>query len=193
MLVKKLCEVPDSIFDLAQYEIKAIDWNSIDDNRSKLKVFYTSKSVHLRTYNLQKGQLPPENAIDWAYIVDTAENMNETPKYPNVMNLVNWVYDTVKGIRLGRVLIANVEPYGEIKAHIDPFDYFAIHSRFHIPFKTSLDVLFHDGSKSNFEHMPYKTLCQLNNRIMHGMINYGSNNRIHLIIDIALPGGNKVF
>ena len=193
MLVQQITQVPDELFAQAKEEIDNIPWDQIVDPRAKTSVFNTSKAIHVRIHRPPKDKPMPTTVDGWSVIVDTIDNPYEIDKYPKVMQLVDWIYKTVNGVRLGRVMIIKVESGGEVSLHIDPLTYFEVHSRFHVPFKTNLDVIFHSGDKTVGEHMPYQTLCRLNNRAEHAMSNGGSEDRIHLLVDIETPSGNQIF
>lgn len=193
MLVQHICQVPDTLFTQANTEILNTDWGKIIDPRSNRAVFSTSTAIHLRIHKPPIGTPLPVSIPEWSAIVDTIDNPNTINKYPEIMKLSNWVLQRVHGIHIGRVMIIKVEAGGVIDAHIDPCAYFDIHSRFHIPFKTNTNVVFHNGSGLDTEHMPFKMLCRLNNKSMHAMNNNSTEDRIHLLIDIEVSGGNKIF
>jgi hypothetical protein len=193
MLVQKICQIPDDLFYYAAEEIDNIEWSEVQDPRSKTSVFSTSKAIHLRVHRPPENKPWPNTVEGWSAIVETIDNPYQINNFPKIMSLVNWVYEKVSGVRLGRVMIIKVESGGNVNLHIDPLQYFEVHSRFHIPFKTNINVIFHSGNKDEGEHMPYKTLCRLNNRIEHAMSNNGSEDRIHLLIDVETPSGNEIF
>jgi len=92
--------------------------------------------------------------------------------------LIDWIYNTVNGIGLGKVMIVNLEPYGIVGDHVDDGPYFDQHARFHVPIKTTTGMTFKG------EHMPIGHLCCLNNSGVHGGINNSEIERIHLIVDV---------
>jgi len=193
MLVKIIQEVPDHIFNPALAEINQINWSNIQDpSRSGRSVFATSTSIHVRRHAV--GNRPyPKTIEEWSVICECEDNPLLEGKFSAVRNLANWMVDTVSGQALGRIMIVNLAPNGRVPAHIDPLDYFAMYSRFHVPFKTNSKVTFSGGPGKPTEHMPYKHLSQLNNRLMHQLDNNSDENRIHVIVDIALEGGNQIF
>lgn len=193
MLVKILQEVPDSIFNPALEEISHIHWNTVQDpSRSSRSVFATSTSIHVRRHAV--GDRPyPTTIKEWSMICECEDNPDVADKFPAVKELAQWMYDAVGGQALGRIMIVNLEPRGRVPIHIDPYDYFAMYSRFHVPVKTNPDVIFSGGPGTPVEHMPYRHLSQLNNRLMHQLDNNSDENRIHVIVDIAVEGGNQIF
>jgi hypothetical protein len=193
MLVQHIKEVPDEIFLEAKEEIDAIDFKSIIDPRAKSEVFNTSTAIHLRVHKPPTDKPLPKTIDEWSVITECVNHSINYVKYPKVINLCKWIYEQVEGIEMGRIMIVNLAPGGIVAPHIDPLDYFEQFSRFHIPFKTNSKVVFNDGSGSSDEHMPYKTLSRLNNRLMHALYNRSAENRIHLITDIKQPNGNQIF
>lgn len=193
MLIKIIQEVPDDIFFPALQEICDIDWESFQDNiRAKYGIFSSSRTIILRKHKL--GDKPtPQTIEDWCMIIECEDNPAYIGKYPNIQHLANWVFNKVNGISFGKIMIVNLLQSGKVDLHIDPNNYFEYYSRFHVPFKTNQQVFFHGVDRSIMEHMPYKNLCQLNNRKIHGLTNNSNENRIHLILDIAVDGGNKIF
>lgn len=193
MLIRTIGPVPDEIFRPALDEINCIDWQSVQDpSRRGNAVFATSTSIHLRRH--QVGNRPmPKTIEEWSVIVECEDNPQYKDKFPSVRQLAHWMYQQVNGIALGRIMIVNLAPRGHVPAHIDPLDYFAMYSRFHVPFKTNNNVTFSGGAGTEKEHMPQGHLSQLNNRLLHQLDNDSDENRIHVIVDIALPGGNQIF
>ena len=124
MLVQQITQVPDELFAQAKEEIDNIPWDQIVDPRAKTSVFNTSKAIHVRIHRPPKDKPMPTTVDGWSVIVDTIDNPYEIDKYPKVMQLVDWIYKTVNGVRLGRVMIIKVESGGEVALHIDPLTYF---------------------------------------------------------------------
>lgn len=180
--VKILNKIPSNIFNTAKDEVLKIDWNNlpIPDRRSEASVFKTSITNHLRVHRIKKDT--PHTIEALSAIVDCID----TPArmlYPSIDKLVNWIYDNVNGIKLGRIMIVKLLPNGIINAHIDPGQYFQEHYRFHVPFITDHNVLFY-GEDNVSAHMPEGFLSQLANRRMHSAENKSNVDRIHLIVDI---------
>ena len=194
MLVKTIAPVPDEIFQPALAEINSINWQQIKDPyRGSAKVFATSTAVHIRTHQPPAGQPMPTTIEEWSVITECANHPENYTKYPGIVNTANWIMQQVSGQALGRIMIIELEPWGHVGLHVDPLDYFAMYSRFHIPFKTNPRVVFSGGAGTANEHMAYQHLCQLNNRLPHSLINRSDQSRIHLLVDIAVEGGNQIF
>jgi hypothetical protein len=194
MLVKILEKVPEDKFNLALKEIEKIDWGQIQDNeRSARSVFSTSKSIHLRTHKIPPNGPIPKSIQEWSMIVECADKEENILKYCHTYNLAIWACNYLNGIKIGRIMIVNLLPGGKVNPHIDPYDYFEVHSRFHIPLITNDNVVFLSGPESETEHMPVGMLSRLNNRTLHSVENRSDALRVHIIIDIAMEGGNTVF
>lgn len=193
MLVKTLQEVPDDIFNPALEEINQINWSEVQDpSRSGRAAFATSTSIHVRRHAV--GNRPyPTSIKEWSMICECEDNPQYAGRFDSVRKLADWMFDTVQGRALGRIMIVNLAPRGQVPIHVDPYDYFAMYSRFHVPFKTNPMVTFSGGFGTPTEHMPYQHLSQLNNRLPHQLDNTSNENRIHVIVDIALEGGNQIF
>ena len=191
-LVHTITEVPDSVFFPALDEIQQINWDNIVDPTRNSAVFNTSKSIHIRRHKIPNGPLP-RSLEEWCNITECENDPHATNTYINVCLAADWIYKQVAGKALGRIMIVRLESKGSVGLHIDPHEYFKMYSRFHIPFKTNDMVLFSGNDISITEHMPVKTLNRLNNRSPHQLINNGNDYRIHLIVDVAINGGNQIF
>jgi hypothetical protein len=99
-------------------------------------------------------------------------------------HLVDWIFNRVSGIRLGRIMIVNLLPNSIIPNHVDPGAYFRNYKRFHVPLVTNEGVVFTGSDIGLDYHMPIGTLCQLNNLGLHGVKNLSTESRIHMIVDI---------
>ena len=185
--------MPSDIFDPVVAEISQIDWQTIEDpSRGNRAVFSSSTSIHVRKHKV--GDRPyPQTIEEWSVLTECEDNPRVLGQYPEVYKMANWMVAQVNGIALGRIMIVNLAPNGTVPPHIAPLDYFAMYSRFHVPIKTNPGVVFSGGPSTEFEHMPQQYLSQLNNRLMHQVNNNSSMNRIHVIVDIALEGGNQIF
>lgn len=193
MLVKHLSQVPTEIFNPALEEIEKINWSDIQDpSRRNNLVFSTSTSIHVRRHRVPNGPLP-KSIEEWSMITECEDAPQYQGQFLAVRQLADWMVQEVNGVALGRIMIVNLAPRGRVPIHIDPLDYFAMYSRFHVPFKTTPAVTFSGGPGTVQEHMPLGQLSQLNNRLPHQLDNDSDLNRIHVIVDIALKGGNQIF
>jgi hypothetical protein len=182
-LIRIVNKVPDYLFNQVSEEVSVIDWNNlpIPDSRRLNPVFSTSITNHLRVHALVPG-VPRTRVFlsDIVECVDTSIRGN----YKSVNDLINWIMAEVNGEKLGRIMIVNLLPGGEVANHIDTGLYFQSHHRFHVPIKTNESVLF-TGPNDTTAHMPTGSLSQLNNRDLHGVKNLSSTERYHVIVDIA--------
>lgn len=107
---------------------------------------------------------------------------------PPVRALVLGVMQRVDGIRLGRVLIARLKPYGDIRSHRDTDQdtagYVQRYARFHLPLETAADVWFrcHDETV----HMAAGELWWFANQEEHEVMNNSGDARLHLIVDVEV-------
>lgn len=191
MLVKIIKCVDDNILLPLLAEISEIRWETITDSRSQNYIFSTSKSIGIRVPKVTSR--PPTTVREWSEILDCVDNLENKLKYINCYRAVEWIYEQVNGIALGRIMIVNLLPGGCVAPHVDPGTYFSKYSRFHIPLITNEQVVFSNSETSPAEHMPYGYLCQLNNLDMHMVRNNSNHSRIHIIADIEVSGGNYIF
>lgn len=193
MLVKKICDVPNDVFINAYNEIVSIDWSSIVDPSRKTtsNVFSTSTSIHLRVHDVDPNN-KPQTMKEYCSIINCVDT-DKVNLYKNCYNLAKFVYDTVNGKRMGRIMIVRLEAGGSVAPHIDPYEYFETYARFHIPLITNDKVVFNGGENTVDEHMPTKHICRLNNRKLHSVENRSDTYRVHVICDIELDGGNNIF
>lgn len=182
--IKLLCKVPDDIFLAAKNEVLLIDWNNlpVPDMRSSRGVFKATKSNHLRVHNTKPDT--PDTYEARADIIDCVDTKARS-LYPHIKTLTDWVFREVGGKQLGRVMIVNLAPGGEVVSHRDLGAYFSFYYRFHLPFMTASEVAFTGPPQSEGLHMEEQYLYQLQNQNLHGVYNRSECNRIHLILDIA--------
>lgn len=85
-----------------------------------------------------------------------------------------------------RIILTRLRPGGVIPAHADGGFSLTHAHRIHLPIFSRGNVRFSvDGVE---KHLPEGELWEINNRRLHAVHNVGSENRIHLIIDWAIPG-----
>lgn len=180
-------KVESHIFNLAIEEIANIDWESVRmrDIRNTNPAFATCITLPLRLSAKYKNPVinSTQHILNESEIIE-AKDAPWINKYPALQDIISWVYSSVNGIRLGRVMLVNLLELGTIPLHIDPGKYFNVYKRFHVVFKTSPEVVFIGKEGTTPTHMPYGYLCQLNNIDYHGVISKSLDTRIHLIVDI---------
>jgi hypothetical protein len=85
------------------------------------------------------------------------------------------------GGRIIRAVAAKLVAGGKIDPHRDAHPSFAVGHRIHVPITTNERVRFTvDGRPFKFE---VGQAYEINNRLMHSVINKGANDRIHFIFD----------
>lgn len=182
--LKILCETPADLFQSAKAEALQIDWNNlpVKDMRSRTNIFKSSTSNHLRVHKINSST--PDTLKAHAEIIECVDT-SARKLYPAVDQLVTWIIDRTEGFHLGRIMLVNLHPHGEVGLHKDLGSYFQYHYRFHVPITTNPGVLFSGPDGTQAAHMPSGHLCQLHNQNLHGVKNNSAFERIHLILDIA--------
>ena len=102
-----------------------------------------------------------------------------------LLNLVSPVINELENIysgRVGKALFINLGAGKEVLEHSDTGDYLGMARRFHIPIITNPDVIFMiNGEK---KYLETGDCWEINNSKPHYVFNGGSEDRIHLLIDI---------
>lgn len=99
-----------------------------------------------------------------------------------VKPLIDKALEFYPGGRIVRVMFTYMTAGSEVGCHIDSGLGNRSGRRCHLPIKTNKDVLFFiDGKEYNF---PLHEAIEINNTLIHGVRNMGTEPRIHLIVDI---------
>ena len=85
-----------------------------------------------------------------------------------------------------RMILVKLLADGSIPHHVDQGETLAKSHRMHLPIITNEQNLFSVGDTK--VHMKPGELWEINNRREHGVVNGGSEDRIHLIVDYVLAG-----
>jgi len=85
-----------------------------------------------------------------------------------------------------RMILVKLLANGSIPHHVDQGETLSKSHRMHLPVITNEQNLFSVGDTEM--HMKAGELWEINNRREHGVVNSGSEDRIHLIIDYVLAG-----
>ena len=85
-----------------------------------------------------------------------------------------------------RMILVKLLANGSIPRHVDQGETLAKSHRMHLPIVTNEQNLFSVGDTEM--HMKSGELWEINNRREHGVVNGGSEDRIHLIVDYVLAG-----
>lgn len=99
-----------------------------------------------------------------------------------VESVLKQVYPLFNNPFLNKCMIANVRPGKQIPEHTDAAQSFTFSHRLHIPLVTNKDaVITVNGEDINME---VGTCYEVNNKLLHSVINNGNSDRIHLLFDI---------
>ena len=85
-----------------------------------------------------------------------------------------------------RMILVKLLTNGSIPHHVDQGETLSKSHRMHLPIITNEQNLFSVGDTE--VHMKPGELWEINNRREHGVVNGGSEDRIHLIVDYVLAG-----
>lgn len=80
-----------------------------------------------------------------------------------------------------RIMLAKLPAHSKISLHIDPYKSSNYTHKIHIPIKTNPDVEFLVGHKRH--HFLEGYAYEVNNKALHGVVNGGDSERIHLIFE----------
>ncbi|WP_426106347.1 aspartyl/asparaginyl beta-hydroxylase domain-containing protein [Massilia sp. TSP1-1-2] len=115
---------------------------------------------------------------------DQQENV-DYPAYKTLSEarpLIMWLMSRVAGERLGRCMINKIAPGGRIFPHVDTKSHTDYYSRFHIVLQSNPDSHFRAGTET--VNMPAGDIWWFDNAQEHEVINAGTTDRIHLVVDI---------
>jgi len=106
-------------------------------------------------------------------------------KEENSIAELNNIYDWLEKEYDGKVVrseLINMFPNSRVRRHRDRTDMLFLCRRIHIPIKTNSETVFMVNKES--ENMAEGYIYEINNSKIHSVSNGGSENRIHLIIDV---------
>lgn len=84
--------------------------------------------------------------------------------------------------RVARATLVNLPSMQLVTPHYDKALYTHVIKRFHIPIITNNDTLF--SVDDQHVNMKLGECWRVNNKLLHGVYNFGSTNRVHLMVDI---------
>ena len=149
-------------------------WHSDDRRQADYDVHAQTQSIIL-LFCEGWPDIKVSRANGWDLLADEA------------MPLVNRVIEKnyTPGGTLLRAMVTRLGPGCRIARHKDSHPSFSVAHRIHIPLTTNPNVEFVVGS----EHVPPRAhfAFELNNIMMHHVINNGDSQRIHFIFDYAPP------
>jgi len=167
------CTKKISYFSVSEQIKKLIsNHSSWDSQRNSYYGLTDSRSILLK-YNLNypEGMLPKNNTKQDVF---TASLL---PIISHVQKLLGAAY-------CSRSMIACVPPGKEVKRHIDPGWTFTIQRRYCWVMKTNPQALVYVSGAE--KHFAEGEIWEFNNKEMHGAINNGQEDRLHLIFDLVM-------
>ncbi|MDP4486386.1 aspartyl/asparaginyl beta-hydroxylase domain-containing protein [Pseudoalteromonas piscicida] len=172
--IRQLTTVPDSIFEplYKKVQLSSTKWDSI--NSAKPNNFQCFHSTEHIVFQFPKNL---DNHLE-SYYTHQWENWKMTiqPLTDHVIKVYNY-----HNGRTARIMLAKLLPHSHIDLHIDQHVSADIPHKIHIPIITNKEVLFIEEDKGF--HLSPKIAYEVNNKIMHGVINKSDQARIHLIFD----------
>lgn len=99
------------------------------------------------------------------------------------------IIDFAQNRPMGRVLVASMQPGSQIGTHIDEGNYAKNHDRYHLVITSNEHTQFTSGDEIVI--MRPGTIWWFNNMIPHSVYNNGSNDRIHIIVDLLKENNDK--
>lgn len=83
--------------------------------------------------------------------------------------------------KTARIMLANIIPGGQIGKHVDEYPAADVPHKIHVPLKTDESVYFIEEDSAYY--LQRGNAYEVNNKVMHGVMNKSENERIHLIFD----------
>lgn len=157
-------------------------WNQNTLRTTHANSPHTSVSdIWIRFNDLEPYQ---QGGADIAGVLDQHESIwyPAAAELPQVRSLVFALMARVEGERLGRVLITSLEPGKRVDPHPDSGDHARYFERFHIVLQATPGMVFRCGDEQ--VQMKAGEAWWFQNQIEHEVVNNGSDDRIHLIVDI---------
>lgn len=115
-------------------------------------------------------------------------------KLPQARLLVETVLQVTGATKLGRVLIAKLNPAGSIEKHADEGAYADCYERFHVALESEPGNTFFVEDREHygeFAEMQAGELWYFNHKKPHHVFNGSALPRIHLIVDAVAPKFRK--
>lgn len=151
----------DHLWDIADYK-----------KRNDLECFTTTRHIIFQFPVALKGSHTDSNYTDmWQEWKNVLVPVIEGVTRP---------YGFAQG-NTARIMLANICPGGEIGKHIDEHASADVPHKMHVPIKTDESVYFIEEDSAY--NLQYGFAYEVNNKIMHGVMNKSANERIHLIFD----------
>lgn len=120
-----------------------------------------------------------------AAVLDQHESLCYPAWYelPQARQIIMATMASVQGIRLGRVILTRLDPGKKIDPHVDSGDHAAYYERYHVVLKCPLGAIFR--AEDEEVQMRPGEVWHFNNAVEHEVWNYGDDDRLVMIVDIA--------
>jgi hypothetical protein len=150
--------------------------------------------THRQSVNLRPGEEQsqnPQKDTQAYFIANHALQWQPYEKYRNTIlnkDLYEIVWPIIEELEIqhngthGRVFLAKLPAKKVITPHADWQEYLLVSRRNHIPVVTNANVHFTVGDETI--NMKTGEIWEINNSKVHGVVNDGEDDRVHLIIDI---------
>lgn len=162
-------------------KIGTIDLKLIDDFISQcFQINWDDSKFNRSEISLSEGRLctlpyPIRNESQQTYSKDQEKLIDAA------MPIVDHVSTFLPDLKKVRGEIVNLYPGKELKLHKDIYWFHKHSRRIHVPLTTNSRCF--QIFENRFYNLLVGTIYEINNRIMHSACNYGTANRIHLILD----------
>ena len=165
--IKEIAVIPTDLVNNFASICSGVEWNLDDFGRKEI--------------SLVEGRLCMIPCL-----ISRPEQLVETPGRKVLQNgvdsIVKFVQQLFPQFKLVRGEIVNLLPGRSLTPHIDIHWFHKESKRIHVPILTNSD------SFLTFEDRPYQLrigkVYEINNRIVHSGFNYGTTDRVHVIIDM---------
>lgn len=169
-LYKKLDVLPSE--SILNYPLDSVEWDS----------WISSYDIHKESKSLPIV-LTDSSKLDGVTRVLDGQSELKSLVLAECNKLEEYYSGTVKW-----AILLCIPPGKATKAHVDRSLLFKYTHRCHLPLKTSIDAKFVFGSTST--HLEQGSWYEVNNLTLHKVVNSGTENRIHLMVDILPNLGN---
>jgi hypothetical protein len=175
--------LPQHLFDLLLDRVSQIS----SDDYKKFSYNFTRFGI---VFKYNQNVVLENNQIDFPDMKGDTLMIDETVTLPvyedwkNLLDLVcNWIISThlTPGGLINKLMLSNIIPGGGIEPHWDEEPTQLLSKRIHIVLKTNSKSEFVINNR-NFYFAP-GAVFELNNLMMHSVINNGDSDRVHLIMD----------
>jgi len=193
----KMAEIDQNIIDRISTKLNAMD-NIFANHYSNYNKSKSWSAISLKGFSpdISMIEKPAEMNKKWiAEHKDEEFHIQKTEMYETFKEEIDEILERYIGAETQRVRFMRLSPnQGELERHTDQTDKeVGVEDgdimRLHIPIKTNKDVLFNVWDTNNIrleKTMPESTLWYLDMRKPHRALNGGTEERIHLVIDVIV-------